>query len=80
MHEFSCTLKEAQRQLSLPPVRPPTGPLIRVRLKVLPGGQEILAAGQTELIIGRAYKDKAPDIDLGPYGGSQAGYPAATAA
>jgi eukaryotic-like serine/threonine-protein kinase len=71
MHEFSCTLKEVQRQLSLTPS--PPAPAIRVRLTVIPGGQDILASGQPELIIGRAYKDKAPDIDLGPYGGSQAG-------
>ncbi len=46
-----------------------------VRLKITASGQEIApaAAGRSELIIGRAHKEVAPDIDLGPYGGSQAG-------
>lgn len=46
-----------------------------VRLKITASGQEIApsAAGRTELIIGRAHKEVAPDIDLAPYGGSQAG-------
>ena len=45
----------------------------KVRLRLKSGGQEILASGKTELIIGRAYKNMAPDIDLGPYGGSKLG-------
>lgn len=44
-----------------------------VRLKVNDTDQEILATDQTEVVIGRAYKDSTPDIDLGPYGGLQAG-------
>jgi serine/threonine protein kinase len=46
-----------------------------VRLKISGSEAEILpsVAGRTELIIGRAHKDMAPDIDLGPFGGSQAG-------
>ncbi len=44
-----------------------------VRLKVNGTGQDILMASRPELVIGRAHQDGAPDIDLGPYGGSQAG-------
>jgi pSer/pThr/pTyr-binding forkhead associated (FHA) protein len=36
-------------------------------------GQDILTAGRPEVVIGRAHKAGRPDIDLGPYGGSQAG-------
>lgn len=47
---------------------------VRVRLKVTASGDEImLAADRPELIIGRSHKEVSPDIDLGPYGGSQAG-------
>ncbi|MFN8454617.1 MAG: FHA domain-containing serine/threonine-protein kinase [Anaerolineae bacterium] len=48
---------------------------VTVRLKITASGQEIapLAAGRSELIIGRAHKEVAPDIDLAPYGGGQAG-------
>ncbi len=46
---------------------------VTVRLKVNGTGQEILTGGRAEVVIGRAHKDGAPDIDLGPYGGSQAG-------
>jgi pSer/pThr/pTyr-binding forkhead associated (FHA) protein len=46
---------------------------VTVRLNVNGTGQEILTAGRPELVIGRTHKDGAPDIDLGPYGGSQAG-------
>jgi hypothetical protein len=73
MNEFSCVLKEAQRQLNLQPIAPVASPVPRIRLTVKPGGQEILASGPANLTIGRAYKDQAPQIDLGPYGGSQAG-------
>jgi serine/threonine-protein kinase len=46
-----------------------------VRLKISGSDAEILLSvvGRQELIIGRAHKEVAPDIDLGPYGGSQAG-------
>jgi serine/threonine protein kinase len=44
-----------------------------VRLKLISAGQDILRSGRTELVIGRTHKDSIPDIDLGPYGGSQAG-------
>ena len=73
MTEFSCDLKEAQQELNKAPVGPVKSAGPRLRLTVTPGGQEILASGQSELIIGRAYKDQVPGIDLGPYGGSQAG-------
>lgn len=46
---------------------------IKIRLKLPASGQEIATESRAELIIGRAYKDTKPDIDLGPYGGSQAG-------
>lgn len=46
---------------------------VKVRLKLPATGKEISTAGRTELVIGRTHKDSKPDIDLGPYGGSQAG-------
>jgi serine/threonine-protein kinase len=46
---------------------------VKVRLKLPASGKEIATAGRAELVIGRAHKDSKPDIDLGPYGGSQAG-------
>jgi hypothetical protein len=46
---------------------------VNVRLKVIAAGQDILRSDQAEIVIGRAHKDSIPDIDLGPYGGSQAG-------
>ncbi len=46
---------------------------VKIRLKLPATGKEISTKGQAELVIGRAYKDARPDIDLGPYGGSQAG-------
>lgn len=46
---------------------------VKVRLKIPDSGQEIATEGRTELIIGRAHKDAKPDVDLGPFGGSQAG-------
>ncbi|MFC1976179.1 protein kinase [Chloroflexota bacterium] len=74
MEAFSRALKQAERELSqMPPSEAAKPQEQKVRLTVTPGGQEILASGQSELIIGRAYKDKVPDIDLGPYGGSKAG-------
>lgn len=85
MNEFSQALLRARYELTqsivtpLPqtvgampsPKSPNTGTKVRLRLKA--GGQEILASGKNELIIGRAHKNVAPDIDLAPYGGSQAG-------
>jgi serine/threonine-protein kinase len=44
-----------------------------IRLKVTASGQEITTTSRSELIIGRSHKEVKPDIDLGPYGGSQAG-------
>jgi serine/threonine protein kinase len=77
MTEFSQVLKEAQRELSQISRTEPTKPAqrrdLKVRLTVKPGGQEILVSGQSELTIGRAYKDKVPNVDLSPYGGSKAG-------
>lgn len=46
---------------------------VKIRLKLPATGKEISTAGRAEIVIGRAYKDSKPDIDLGPYGGSQAG-------
>jgi pSer/pThr/pTyr-binding forkhead associated (FHA) protein len=46
---------------------------IKIRLKIPGSDHEIATEGRTELIIGRAYKDTKPDIDLAPYGGNQAG-------
>ncbi|MBN1221290.1 MAG: protein kinase [Anaerolineae bacterium] len=77
MHEFACDLKLAQQELSLMStsgkVEAVEEPEPKIRLIVSPGGQEILVSGQSELVIGRAYKSKVPDIDLSPFGGSQAG-------
>jgi serine/threonine-protein kinase len=76
MDEFCQVLKQAQHELSQmsdtdsAPTKPRQP---RIRLTVTPNGQEILVSDQTELIIGRAYKDKVPHIDLAPYGGSKAG-------
>lgn len=46
---------------------------VKIRLKVVTSGQEIVASGQSELLIGRSYKKQVADIDLGPYGGTKAG-------
>lgn len=46
---------------------------VKIRLKLPATGKEISTEGRAEIVIGRAYKDAKPDIDLGPYGGSQAG-------
>ncbi len=84
MQEFSQDLIKARYDLSQSIVTPLPGTYSRVpskpkpvegkvRFQVKPNGQEILASGQDELIIGRAYKSIAPDIDLAPYGGSKMG-------
>jgi serine/threonine protein kinase len=77
MYKFSCDLRLAEHELNL---MPPTEDSEitkqlepKIRLVVTPGGQEILVSGQSELAIGRAYKNKVPDIDLAPFGGSKAG-------
>jgi pSer/pThr/pTyr-binding forkhead associated (FHA) protein len=55
-------------------MREPAAPNpVIVRLKVNGVEPEIVTAGQTEIVIGRAHKDGALDIDLEPYGGLQAG-------
>jgi serine/threonine-protein kinase len=46
---------------------------VKIRLKIPGSNQEIATASRKELIIGRAHKETRPDIDLGPFGGSQAG-------
>jgi serine/threonine-protein kinase len=46
---------------------------VKIRLKLPDSGQEISTPGRTQLVIGRTFKDARPDIDLGPFGGSQAG-------
>ncbi len=82
MEDFSQALMKARYELSQAIVTPLPVPInsppiaeasAKVRLRVNPGGQEILASSQTELVVGRAHKTVAPDIDLAPYGGSQAG-------
>jgi serine/threonine protein kinase len=52
---------------------PPPPPRPRLRLRVVGTGQEIVAAGQEELVVGRTHKADAPDIDLGPYADLKAG-------
>jgi serine/threonine-protein kinase len=52
---------------------PPPPPRPRIRLRVVGTGQEIVAAGQDELVVGRTHKVAAPDIDLGPYADQKAG-------
>ena len=82
MEDFSQELMKVRYELSQSVVTPLPGSFqqiqrdeqeLKVRLRLTSGGQEILASGQAEFIIGRAYKTMAPDIDLGPYGGSKAG-------
>jgi serine/threonine protein kinase len=46
---------------------------IKIKLKVIASGQEIVATGQSELLIGRTHRKIVVDIDLGPYGGTKAG-------
>ena len=46
---------------------------VKIRLKIPGSNKEIATASRKELIIGRAHKETKPDIDLGPFGGSQAG-------
>lgn len=45
----------------------------KVCLKLVTSGHLIRTTNQQELIVGRAHKGKAPDIDLGPHGGAKAG-------
>jgi serine/threonine protein kinase len=45
----------------------------KVSLKLTENGQQIAVNSKPELIVGRTHKGQAPDIDLGPYGGTQAG-------
>ena len=80
MAEFSLALLEARDRLRSSVPGQPTGDTTsrelsqpKIRLKIVATGQEIVPGRQPELIIGRAHKGSAPDIDLGPYGGSQAG-------
>jgi serine/threonine protein kinase len=44
-----------------------------VALKLTATGEQIPVENKSELIVGRAYKKSRPDIDLGPYGATQAG-------
>jgi serine/threonine protein kinase len=82
MDDFSQALMKVRYELSQSIVTPLPGayekiPMapeqLKVRLRLTSGGQEILASGQSEFIIGRAHKNVAPDIDLAPYGGGKAG-------
>ncbi len=75
MTEFYQALRDARDTLR----RSPLGPVVaqsqaaKIRLRVVDTGQEIIPAGGSELLIGRASKKTVPQIDLGPHGGSQAG-------
>ncbi len=74
MDEFSLALREAERELKrMEAAGIDWRQVQKARLIVSSGGQEILVSGSEELIIGRASKNKVPDIDLGPFGGSKAG-------
>lgn len=84
MAEFSQALRETRERLHSSVLVKPTadttslvelGPLDqpKIRLKIVATGHEIVLSRRTELIIGRAHKSSVPDIDLSPYGGSQAG-------
>jgi serine/threonine protein kinase len=84
MSEFSQALLEARERLRSSTLVQSSGDTTslaelherdqpRIRLKVVASGREIVPARRPELTIGRAYKGSVPDIDLGPYGGSQAG-------
>ncbi len=84
MTEFSQALLEARERLRSSALAQPSGDTTslvelherdqpKIRLKVVASGREIVPARRPELTIGRAYKGSVPDIDLGPYGGSQAG-------
>jgi serine/threonine protein kinase len=72
----SSTVAEARPakrrdQTELVHVSPSAEPALR--LKIVASGLEIVPSRRSELTIGRAFKNVAPDIDLGPYGGSKAG-------
>lgn len=88
MEELARVLREARNELyKEPPAKPAPPPddeetsiigpasleEIIIRLTVTASGQEIVAAGQSELLIGRTHKNIVADIDLGPYGGTKAG-------
>jgi serine/threonine-protein kinase len=81
MKELACELMEVRDELSMAGEKSAVMAAtalaaldqVTVRLKVEGTGQDILTTGRTEVVIGRAHKAGAPDIDLGPYGGSQAG-------
>jgi len=74
MAEFYEALRQVREQLHDATAGLPVktaDPMLRLR--VVESGQEIVPAGGTELLIGRASKKAVPHIDLGPYGGSTAG-------
>jgi serine/threonine protein kinase len=84
MPEFSQALIEAREQLGRHRYRSityePTSVMntqqlkeTKVSLKLTASGQQISPSNQSELIVGRAHKNTAPDIDLEPYGGTKAG-------
>jgi hypothetical protein len=74
MPQFSSALKDAERDLKKMLASGISWQRqAKARLIVKPGGQEILVSGQSELFVGRASKKSVPDIDLSPFGGSQAG-------
>lgn len=80
MVEFSQDLIEARYKLRRGEVQEKTSVIdtdrlqeTKVGLKLTRSGEKIIKSGQTELVVGRAHKKSAPDIDLGPYDGAKAG-------
>ena len=89
MVEFSQDLIEARYKLSraVGDMSSPKAPIqeatsvmdarqlreTKIFLKLTGSGQQIAANDKGELVVGRAHKDKIPDIDLAPHGGAQAG-------
>jgi pSer/pThr/pTyr-binding forkhead associated (FHA) protein len=84
MVEFSQALRDVRDRLHSSVLVQPTGDTTslvkvgeldqpKIRLKIVATGDEIVPSRRSELTIGRAHKGSAPDIDLGAYGGGQAG-------
>lgn len=79
MDEFSNALVAARRKLRRAQFEPTS--IIKTEqlqdtmafLKLSDTGHEIKPNNKAELIVGRAYRNSKPDIDLGPHGGTQAG-------
>jgi serine/threonine-protein kinase len=79
MDAFSLALKSARQQLRM--ATPPTSIMSldqlrqhpKVYLKLANSPHRFSPQNQSELVVGRAYKKHQPDIDLGQYGGVEAG-------